>query len=441
MSRLEILLKLIPHAERGVIERLWREKRWRKLANYVWVEFLLARGSRFMWGGRPYWLTIDPTNFCQLQCPFCPTGANRGVRDKASMTLQHFERFMERVGPTAIHVDFMNWGESLLNKNLPEMIACAKRHGAEVKLDANFNDVSPETIERVILSKLDVLSLSIDGLEQDTYARYRKGGDLAKVLANLGALVRKRAELRSAGPRIVWQFLVFRHNEHEVPRVEAFAKERGVDQVSLVSPFLPNEPGYLWQWSARAPEYRMYDLPKEAPPEGELARVAADPHAKKTAATLSLRARRFRAGQLLRPSAIWASLSEARGLDELKRAVARLASAASAARRAGAVPFRKAAERPICKWPWAGMALNPDGSASPCCSVEDQGDDFGDAFKSRWGALWNGPKYRAARAHVARAARGQAAPIADSDHVCERCTAIGYANFRLPPGWEASDAR
>jgi MoaA/NifB/PqqE/SkfB family radical SAM enzyme len=434
--RADWVRRAAPHAEAGVLRRLTEEKRWRKLANYLWVETLMARGARRLWGGKPYWLTIDPTNFCQLQCPFCPTGANRGVRDKANMTLEHFARFMETVGPTAIHVDFMNWGESLLNKSLPEMVAVAKSYGAEVKLDANFNDVSEETIERLVLSKLDVLSLSIDGLTQETYERYRKGGRLDKVLANLETLARKRRELRSETPRVVWQFLVFRHNEHEAAGVEAFAKARGADQVSLVAPFLPNEPGYLWHWSARDPRYQMYKLPDEKPSQAELARVAADPHAKKTPSALAFHARRFTPGQILGPKALLSSLRGVRGLADARRALTRAAKAAASSRRAGRVPFQNAAERPICKWPWAGMALNPNGSVSPCCSVEDQNDDFGNVFTHGWAALWNGPRYRRARAHVARTARGRAGPIADSDHVCERCTAIGYANFRFPPGWE-----
>ncbi|HXT01913.1 MAG TPA: radical SAM protein, partial [Elusimicrobiota bacterium] len=116
---LDLALRFCPHAERDVSARLWREGRRRKLLNYLWVEFLLARGSARLWGGKPYWLTVDPTNFCQLHCPFCPTGANRGVRTKSEMTLEHFELLMERLGPTLVHVDMINWGESLLHKRLP----------------------------------------------------------------------------------------------------------------------------------------------------------------------------------------------------------------------------------------------------------------------------------------------------------------------------------
>ncbi|MBI3547475.1 MAG: radical SAM protein [Elusimicrobia bacterium] len=428
----DLARRLVPHAETQVAAQLWAAGRLRKLANYLWVEFLIGRGSERMWGGSPYWLTIDPTNFCQLQCPFCPTGAGRGVRDKGSMRLEHFAAYMDRVGPAAIHLDMMNWGESLLNRDLPEMIACAKRHGIEVKLDANFNDVTPETIEALVGSGLDVLSLSIDGLSQETYARYRVGGNLEKVLANLRALVAARDRRKLGTPRIIWQFLVFRHNEHEAPRVEAAAKALGVDQVSLVSPFLPNEPGYLAEWSARDPLHRLYPEPSRTPSEDESRRAAESAHVKRIPSSSAFHARRFRPGLLL----TFRDFARAARFGGLRGAWSRLAAAAAQtrARRGGSriSPFARADAARVCKWPWAGIAVNPDGGASPCCSVEDQADDFGNAFSERWGALWNGSAYRRARRHVRRYSLGARGVLADSDHVCERCTAIGHANFKFP---------
>lgn len=424
--------RLFPHAEALVAERLRARRQWRKLANYLWVEFLLARASTRLWGGKPYWLTIDPTNFCQLQCPFCPTGANRGVRDKATMDFAHFERFMEAAGPCAVHIDFMNWGESLLNKRLPEMIAVAKRYGAEVKLDANLNDASAQLLERLVLSRLDCLSVSVDGLTQQTYGRYRVGGRLDRVLANLKTISRLRRELNSATPLIIFQFLVFRHNEHEVPQVEAFARAHGADRASLVSPFMPSDPAYLWEWMAKDERWQMYRRPESAPPAVERELAARAAHVKNIPAAAAFHARRFKPAQTLRLSALCGLLRQARLPRDCPRIVSRLLAAVLDARRKAAIPYRGEAQ-PLCKWPWAGLALNPDGAISPCCSVEDQNDDFGNAFQKGLGAIWNGRLYRRARRHVARYAAGRAAADPAADHVCERCTAIGHANFRFPP--------
>ncbi len=85
----------------------------------------------------------------------------------------------------------------------------------------------------------------------------------------------------------------------------------------------------------------------------------------------------------------------------------------------------------FCEWPWAGMTVNPEGSISPCCAMEDQADDFGNAFEERWGALWNGRKYRVARRHVSRFRDGKASIQSDADHPCVRCTMIGNIKFGL----------
>lgn len=412
--------RLFPHAERAVEARLRRAGEWRKWANYLLVEWQLARGHALSLG-RPYWLTVDPTNFCQLQCPFCPTGAGRGVRDKAAMRLEHFERLLDELGPTAVHLDLMNWGEPLLNKDLPAMIACAKRHRLEVKVDANLNELSDAMADALVRSGLDVLSVSIDGVTPETYGVYRVGGELGRVLANVRKLVAKKRELGVCAPKLIWQFLVFKHNEHEVEKARELSLELGMDAVSVVAPFLPAEPRVLAAWLPSKQEHRLYAPPgPEVPAGAPLDVVTIQDHVPQR----SYRARRFDPSQLHGAG----YLLSRPGAGEWSRAWEALRRPAEAPARR---PFAGGPPQPVCKWPWAGVAVNPDGSAAPCCSVEDQGDDFGPAGRG-FGRLWNNAAYRRARRHVARYARGETGTQPASDHVCERCTAIGYANFKFP---------
>ncbi|MBM4267902.1 MAG: radical SAM protein [Deltaproteobacteria bacterium] len=428
----DVRRRVLPHAELSVVERLWRERLYRKLANYLWVQFLMGRGATRMWGGHPYWLTLDPSNFCQLHCPFCPTGANKGTRNKAMMDFDHFKKFMDRVGPYVIRMELMNWGESLFNRRLPDMIAEAKRHGISLELHENFNHVSEETVEKLVRSGLDVISISVDGLTQETYERYRVGGRLESVLANLETLVRKRHELASPTPRIIWQFLVFRHNEHEVDRVEEFARARGADDVRIKPPYLPTDEPFLAAWMPRDPRFQLYPVPPGPEPEGP----APMPN-KGVRSSQALRVRRFRPTQILRSA-------------YLRDLLAMIDSPADAARAAGmvgralvqwirpesveghALIRARPGDTPgFCEWPWAGMTINPEGSVSPCCAIEDQADDFGNVFAERWSALWNGRSYRTARRHVRRFSRGKATIRTDSDHPCVRCTVIGNIRFDL----------
>lgn len=428
--------RALPHAEGRVLRRLWHERRYRKLVNYLWVQWLMARGSTRMWGGHPYWLTLDPSNFCQLHCPFCPTGANKGTRDKSQMSFEHFKKFMDRVGPYVIRMELMNWGESLFNRKLPEMIAETKRHGIRLELHENFNHVSEETIERLVRSGLDVLSVSVDGLTQETYEKYRIGGNLARVLGNLDTLVRVRRAAGSATPKIVWQFLVFRHNEHEVDRVEAFARARGADEVRIKAPYLPTDGPFLAAWMPRNPRYQLYPPPADL--EAWDGQALPKPN-KELRSHLALRTRRFRSRDLVRPAYLRGLAAMVDGPRDVARAVEYFGRVTARALRPRAVLGTallrdKPGDTPgFCEWPWAGMTVNPEGSISPCCAMEDQADDFGNAFTEPWGALWNGRSYRTARRHVSRFSVGKTAIRADSDHPCVRCTMIGNIKFDVDP--------
>lgn len=73
----------------------------------------------------------------------------------------------------------------------------------------------------------------MDGVEQASYEKYRIGGQLHKVLEGTKELVKTKRELKSSSPKIIWQFIVFAHNEHEVSQIEALGKEIGVDEVQI----------------------------------------------------------------------------------------------------------------------------------------------------------------------------------------------------------------
>ena len=92
-------------------------------------------------------------------------------------------------------------------------------------------------------------------------------------------------------------------------------------------------------------------------------------------------------------------------------------------------------KRELCNWPWAGIAVNPDGSVSPCCSVEEKEYDFGNFFEQPFRRLWNNGHYRRSRDHVSRYVARETDTIPNSRHACERCFSIGKSRFQLPHAW------
>jgi len=50
-----------------------------------------------------------------------------------------------------------------------------------------------------------------------------------------------------------------------------------------------------------------------------------------------------------------------------------------------------------CHWPWSGITINWDGGVSPCCVIDDENTDFGNAFESGIMNIWNNEYYVSAR--------------------------------------------
>lgn len=222
----------------------------KKLDNYYLIEKQKME-RRINLEGFPYWLTIDPTNYCNLRCPFCPTGRGKGTRQPAKLGLNLFKRIMDTLGPYLIHIDFCNWGEPFLNENICEMIKLAKTFGINTKIDTNFNVFSEQMAEVLVESGLDEISLSIDGTSQETYEKYRRGGSFEKIMRNIDLLVKVRQKLQKKTPFMRWQFLVFKHNEHEIENARVMAEEKGVDDISFTAPYVGN-----LEWLTTIDKYR-----------------------------------------------------------------------------------------------------------------------------------------------------------------------------------------
>ncbi len=188
----------------------------------------------------PTVLIVDPTNACNLRCPLCATGSGKSDHAKGMMTQELFAKVVDALGPYLYELHLYNWGEPLLNRHLPDFIAYTKAQSpARVFVSTNLNTLSPEMAERLVSSGVDEITVAADGITEETYQKYRIGGSFEKVFANLKMLTEKRAERgtrnhAAAGegkqphPKIIFRFMVMKHNAHELARAKEMAKELGV---------------------------------------------------------------------------------------------------------------------------------------------------------------------------------------------------------------------
>jgi MoaA/NifB/PqqE/SkfB family radical SAM enzyme len=190
---------------------------------------------------RPFGLIIDPSNSCNLACPGCVHSLHAKERKifqwgTGLMPQSRMAHFLTAYGPYAIHANFCNYGEPLINPDTPKFIHEAKR--LLVGTDAVHEPfpAAPDA-EAVVASGLDYMLVSVDGATQSVYEKFRKKGHLDVVIRNIENLVKAKRETGRATPIIVWRFLTFEHNVHEIPLAAETARQLGVDQFTTLHPF------------------------------------------------------------------------------------------------------------------------------------------------------------------------------------------------------------
>lgn len=223
----------------------------------------------------PFVLNVEPGNICNLKCPLCPTGLNEPGAVKGFMDQGIFNKVFDQLKDSLRSINLYSWGEPLLNKNLISMIRRVKDYNDKIRItiSTNLNVKDNALLNDLIASGVDEIIVSCDGSNQESYSRYRVGGNFALVMDNLESLVKYKKEL-GRDTAIVWNFLVFRHNEKEIDRAAVMAKDIGVDfriglmRTSMKDEILKSHKEAIARdldWIPDNPLYSAYDKEKLTP--------------------------------------------------------------------------------------------------------------------------------------------------------------------------------
>ena len=122
-----------------------------------------------VWGYPPI-VMIEPTNYCNLMCPMCPTGNGTLKRQKGYMAFETFQKLVDEIYEDSFMLLLWNQGEPFLNPDFYKMIEYADSKKLLTMSSTNAN-IMP-VAEKIINSKLDILIFSMDGITQETYNSY-----------------------------------------------------------------------------------------------------------------------------------------------------------------------------------------------------------------------------------------------------------------------------
>lgn len=178
----------------------------------------------------PRAIKISPSTACNLKCLLCPVGTGKVASQASRMSFETFEMVLGKLPGTVSHIKLFNLGEPFLNPDILRMIAAAAAAGFTVDTHTNFSFSRDDGFfTELARSGLAALIVSLDGASQETYSKYRRGGDFELVLDNIKRLIQARRELGLHSPVVVWKFLVNRWNEHEIETARQMASSLGIE--------------------------------------------------------------------------------------------------------------------------------------------------------------------------------------------------------------------
>jgi len=181
---------------------------------------------------------VEPTNRCNLECRICMR--HEWSEPLGEMDGETFSRIIEGLrgfSPVPL-VFFGGLGEPLAHPDIVKMVAQASTLGAQVELITNGTLLTREMSRKLIEAGLDMLWVSLDGANPESYADVRLGAAFPEVIANV-SVFRDACHLAFPHrPQIGVVFVAMKRNIADLPAILSLGSQLGARRF-LVTNVLP----------------------------------------------------------------------------------------------------------------------------------------------------------------------------------------------------------
>ncbi len=200
----------------------------------ILISYYLSRVTGYTrpWG-LPVSISIEPTTSCNLRCPECPSGLRNFTRPTGMLNLKLYKSILDELHRSLWYLILYFQGEPYLHPQFFELVKAAVAKNIYTATSTNAHYLDSENARKTVESGLDRLIISLDGTTQETYQSYRIGGKLDRVISGTKEVIAWKKKLGSSTPHLIFQFLVVKPNEHQIPQVKKLANSLGVDEVAF----------------------------------------------------------------------------------------------------------------------------------------------------------------------------------------------------------------
>lgn len=182
----------------------------------------------------PRALLFSPVSQCNLNCVHC---ISRPTRAKLRVASERTWEAVQQVtrGEDFLHLAMDYSGDILVDeRRRPGTLARIIAMDAAFRIDTNATCLDHDIIEMLLGSRLREINFSIDSMDPEVYPKIRRGSlPLPEVLANVARFMSAK---RAAGREIhtIISFVLMRSNAASIKPALSFAREHGIDHVSVV---------------------------------------------------------------------------------------------------------------------------------------------------------------------------------------------------------------
>jgi MoaA/NifB/PqqE/SkfB family radical SAM enzyme len=225
---------------------------------------------------KPYFAKVNTGYICNLRCPLCPTGRRVGG-PAGNLTLEEMRFIIPHIKGIPL-VSLFGWGEPFLNKDIFEIIALLQKHGFYVQTDSNLNIKNEKIVEQIANCHIDTLSVSLDGVDQESYATYRYTGSFDLAFKNMEYIGNS-----PRGPkRVEWQYLVHKKNHMLKEKAREMAKAANIpirffDIGLYLDMFYDNTPEVQQEWWTQEQESKKISEQQNSNPSSVCMYMYNDP--------------------------------------------------------------------------------------------------------------------------------------------------------------------
>ena len=169
---------------------------------------------------------LEVSSKCNAACPMCLRNICGGAVNPQLPITELLLQEIKHIFPVSFikQLDRIymcgNYGDPIAAKDTLKIFQFFRGAKASLNLSmfTNGSGKSPAWWKE-LAQVINTVHFSIDGLE-DTNAIYRRGTQFKKIMNSAESYI-------SAGGRAVWDYIVFRHNEHQVEQAQELARQMG----------------------------------------------------------------------------------------------------------------------------------------------------------------------------------------------------------------------